>query len=196
MRRRTFDWLMSAGGIVVTAFLLIGGILLFVGYSYANNSVTKQLTAQKIFFPPAGSESITTLPASDQPSIAKYAGQQLVDGAQAEAYADHFIAVHLREIGGGKTYAELSSLSRENPDNAELAGQVQTVFRGETLRGLLLNGFAFWKLGQIAKLGAFVAWILAAVMAALSILGFWHLRRVSPEQEILPATPVRLQHVS
>jgi hypothetical protein len=40
-----------------------------------------------------------------------YGGQQLTTGAQAEVYADHFIANHLKEIGGGKTYAQLSALS-------------------------------------------------------------------------------------
>ena len=42
----------------------------------------------------------------------QYAGQQLTTGAQAETYADHFIAVHLKEIGGGKTYAQLSARRR------------------------------------------------------------------------------------
>ena len=31
MRRRTFDWLMSTGGIVVTVFLIVAGVLLFAG---------------------------------------------------------------------------------------------------------------------------------------------------------------------
>ena len=57
-------------------------------------------------------------------------------------------ALHLRESLGGKTYSELSSASRADPDDTELADQVQTAFRGETLRGLLLTSFAFWTLGR------------------------------------------------
>jgi hypothetical protein len=124
--------------------------------------------------------------------MAKYAGQQLVDGAQAEAYADHFIAVHLREVAGGQTYAEVSGKALADPNNETLATQKAILFQGETLRGLLLNGFAFWKLGQIAKLAMWVAFIMAGAMGVLSILGFWHLRRVAPEEELV-APPVELQ---
>ena len=188
MRRRTFDWLMSTGGIVLTITLIVAGVVLFAGYSFADNNVHNQLAAEKIFFPPAGNEAITSLPATDGPFIAKYAGQQLVNGAQAEAYADHFIKVHLGEIGGGQTYAQLSAKALTEPNNVALQGQVQTIFRGETLRGLLLNAFAFWKLGQIAKLAMWVVFILAGIMGFFTALGFWHLRKVAPEAELKEPT--------
>jgi hypothetical protein len=73
----------------------------------------------------------------------QYGGQQLTTGAQAEVYADHFIANHLKAIGGGKTYAQLSAEAIAQPKNAALAAQVATVFKGETLRGLLLNAYAW-----------------------------------------------------
>jgi hypothetical protein len=193
MPRRTFDKLMSFGGVVLTAALLIAGVLAFWGYSFANTKVHEQLAAQQIFFPPQG-EAITSLPAADQAAVAKYAGQQLVNGAQAQAYADHFIAAHLKGVADGKTYAEVSTLSRANPDDEALAGQVQTLFRGETLRGLLLNAYAFWKLGQLALIGAIVMWALAGVMFALTVLGFWHLRRVPAGEQIFP--PVREEKVA
>jgi len=182
MRRRTFDKLMSTGGLALTILLIVAGSLAFAGYSFANNNVHKQLAQQKIFFPPKG-------PATASPEIGpfvnKYAGQQLVNGAQAEVYANHFIAVHLKEIAGGKTYSEVSTLSRANPTDQALASQVQTLFRGETLRGLLLQAFAFWKIGQIALLGAIVAWAIAGVLALLTIMGFWHARKVEPEEELM-----------
>jgi hypothetical protein len=183
MSRRKFDLLMSSVGVVLTIALVIGGGLAFWGYSFANNKVHTELAAQQIFFPPAGSEGLAD-PAIG-PYLNQYAGEQLTTGAQAQAYADHFIAVHLAGVADGKTYAEVSTLSRENPDDAELAGQVQTLFRGETLRGLLLNAYAFWKFGQIALIGAIAFWAMAAIMFVLTILGFWHLRRTTPEEEIL-----------
>ena len=183
MSRRKFDLLMSSVGVVLTIALVIGGGLAFWGYSFANNKVHTELAAQQIFFPPAGSESLAD-PAIG-PYLNQYAGEQLVTGAQAQAYADHFIAVHLAGVADGKTYAEVSTLSRQSPDDAELAGQVQTLFRGETLRGLLLNAYAFWKFGQIALIGAIAFWAMAAIMFVLSILGFWHLRRTSPTEKIL-----------
>lgn len=190
MRRRTFDTLMSAGGLVVTIVLVVAGAMLMVGYNYADDNVTEQLAAQRITFPEAGSESL-----ADErigPYLNQYAGQQLTTGAQAEAYANHYIGVHIEDISGGKTYAELGALIRANPEDTELAQTRETVFKGETLRGLLLNAYAFWKLGQIARLGAFAAFGLAAVMAILTVLGFWHLRRVAPEEEIL-APPTRFR---
>jgi len=183
MKRRTFDTLMSAGGVVVTLVLVVAGTLAFVGYNFANSNVHQQLAEQKIFFPQKGSPALASPEIG--PFLNRYAGQQLVTGAQAQAYADHFIAVHLSEVAGGQTYAQVSSQALANPNDAKLQGQVATLFKGETLRGLLLQAYAFWKIGQIALIGSIVAFALAVVMGLLTILGFWHLRRVAPEEEIL-----------
>ena len=87
---------------------------------------------------------------------------------------------------GGATYAELSGKSLADPTNEKLAQEVQTVFRGETLRGLLLNAYAFWKMGQIAMWAAISSFIAAGALLLLSALGFMHSRRTSPEAEVLP----------
>ena len=181
MRRRTLDLIASAGGFVLTIVLLVAGSLAMWGYTFANNSVHDQLAVQKIFVPPKGSEALASPEIG--PYLNSYAGQQVTNGAQAEAYADHFIAVHLKEIGGGQTYSELSAKALANPNDQELAGKVQTMFRGETLRGLLLNAYAFWKVGQIALVASIVSFALAGVMLILSILGIVHLRRTGPEEE-------------
>ena len=94
MRRKTFDALMATGGLVLAAVLLVAGGLLTWAHNFVGNQVHKQLAAQKIFFPPAGREAIAD-PAI-KPYLTQYAGQQLTTGAQAKAYADHFIAVHSR----------------------------------------------------------------------------------------------------
>ena len=117
----------------------------------------------------------------------------MTTGAQAQTYADHFIAVHLREIGGGKTYAQLATASLAQPKNAALAAQVQTVFRGETLRGLLLNAYGFWEMGQIMLIGAIAAFTAAGLMLILSVLGIAHLRRATPESEVLPKLATRVE---
>jgi hypothetical protein len=183
MRRRTFDVLVSSTGMMLTIVLLVAGGLLYWGYSFANGNVHDQLVAQKIFFPPKGSPALA--PPEIGRHLNQYAGQQLTNGAQAQAYANHFIAVHLNEAAGGRTYAQVSSQALQNPNDAKLAAQVQTLFRGETLRGLLLNAYAFWKIGQIALWAAIASFSLAAVMLVLTILGFWHLRRVSPTEELM-----------
>jgi hypothetical protein len=183
MRRRTFDALATAAGLVMAAVLLVAGILLGWGHSFVTSEVHTQLAAQQIFFPPAGSPAIK---APEFAAMHQYAGQQMTTGAQAEVYADHFIANHLKAIGGGKTYAQLSAESLAQPKNAALAAQVQTVFRGETLRGLLLNAYAFGKIATIMGIAAIGAFAGAALLLILSALGFIHERRTAPKTEVFP----------
>ena len=182
MKRRTFDSLLSWAGVAITVMLVLSGAALLIAHNFASSNVSKNLTAQKIFFPPAGDESLASPDIG--PYLNQYAGQQLTTGAQAEAYANHYIAVHLKDVAGGKTYSEVSNLSRANPDDAELAAAVQTLFRGETLRGLLLNAYAFGVFGTIALWAALGAFAGAAIMGLLTVLGFAHSRRVSPEVEV------------
>lgn len=184
MRRRTFDALMVVAGLALTAILVVAGVLLLWGNSFANSQVRSQLAAQKIVFPTTSNAEFKALPKSDQAAMKVYAGQEMLTGAQAQTYADHFIAVHLGEIGGGLTYSQLSAKSMAQPNNAKLAGQVATVFKGTTLRSMLLTAYAFWKLGEIALISAIVSFIGAAVMLVLSLAGVWHLRRVPEDAEV------------
>lgn len=190
MRRRTLDALLATSGLIVAAILLAAGGLLTWAHSFVGHEVYTQLSSQQIFFPAKGSDSLND-PAI-KPYLEQYAGQQMTNGAQAKAYADHFIAVHINEMTGGKTYAQLSAASLADPTNTELAGLVQTVFRGETLRGLLLNSYAFWQMGQIALFGAIASFVGGGVMLLLSLLGFWHIGRVSETEEVVPGR--RAQH--
>ena len=193
MRRRTFDAIAVVAGLVIAAVMIVAGVLLTWGQSFVTSEVHTQLAAQKIVFPAANSPAITALPKADAAAMSKYAGQLMTTGAQAETYADHFIAVHLVKIGGGLTYSQLSGKSLADPKNAALAGQVQTVFRGETLRGLLLNAYGFGKMAQIMLIAAFAAFAAALLMLILSVFGIVHLRRVAPEAEILPKLATRTQ---
>jgi hypothetical protein len=183
MKRRTFDLLMSAGGLVLTVVLLVAGTLLLVGWRFAESNVHDRLEAQHIFFPPEGSEALASPEIG--PFLNQYAGQQLLTGDQAVAYSDHFIAIHLAGVADGKTYSEVSTLARENPEDEGLAAQAETLFKGTTLRGMLLDAYAFSRFGEIALLAAIASFALAGVMLVLTILGFWHLRRVSPTEELL-----------
>jgi hypothetical protein len=195
MRRRTFDALATMGGLVLAVVLAIGGGLLLWGHSVISTDVHNQLAAQKIVFPPASSSAIKELPAADAAAMSQYGGQLMTTGAQAQTYADHFIAVHLTKIGGGKTYSQLSAAALAQPKNTALADQVQTIFRGVTLRGMLLNAYGWWQMGQIMLISAFVAFGGAVLFLILSGLGFWHLRRVTPESEVLPKVATR-SHVT
>ena len=197
MRRKSFDALVSAGGLMLAVVLVVAGVLALWGYSYANNTVSSQLSAQKITFPtkaalaaaknppPGGFSEIT--PAM-VPYLEKYAGEQMTTGAQAEAYANDFIAIHLQEITGGKTYSQVSAEAMALPPTAKgyAAAQatVETVFKGTTLRGMLLNAYGWWQMGQIALVASIVTFVLAALTLLLSGLGIWHFRRVPIDEEI------------
>ncbi len=183
MPRRTLDLILTGVGMVLTIVLFVASGLLFWGYSFANSNVHDQLASQQIYFPAKGSDALKS--SEIGPYLNKYAGQQLTTGAQAEAYADHFIAVHLKEVAGGKTYAQVSTLAQQDPTNTKLAGQANTLFKGEALRGLLLQAYAFWKIGQLALIGAIVSLAAGALMLLLTVLGFMHLRKVKPEEQVL-----------
>jgi hypothetical protein len=183
MRRRAFDVLATTAGLILAIILLVAGGLLLWGHSFVDTQVHNQLAAQKIYFPANNSPAIK---APEFAAMHQYAGQLMTTGPQAEVWADHFIANHLKVIGGGLTYSQLSAKAIAQPKNVALANQVNLLFRGTTLRGLLLSSYAFWKMGEIALWGAIAAFIGAALLLILSILGFVHLRRVSPEAEVFP----------
>ncbi len=189
MRRKTFDALLTTGGLVLVAILVIAGGLLTFTHHFVDTQVRNQLAPEQIFFPKTGSAALDE--AGVKPYLSKYAGQQLTTGIQAEAFADHYIAVHLKAIGGGLTYAQLSTKAQADPKNTVLAAQVATVFKGETLRGMLLNAYAFAKMAQIASWAAIAAYAGAALMLLLSLFGFLHLRRTDSETELLPILGAR-----
>jgi hypothetical protein len=188
MRRRTFDILVSVAGLFLAVTLIVSGLLLTWAHNFIGNEVRTQLTAQQIVFPANNSPAIK---APEFAAMHQYAGQLMTTGAQAEVYADHFIANHLKVIGGGLTYSQLSAKAIAQPDNAKLAAQVQLMFRGTTLRSMLLNAYAFGTMGMIAGIAAIAAFIAAAVMLILGGLGLAHSRRVSPAADILSGHPAR-----
>jgi len=142
MQRKVFDVLASAGGALVVVVLVVAGVLLMWGYSFANSNVHNQLAEQQIVFPAKAAFAHPVAGSEITPSmigtVSKYAGQPLVTGQQAEVYADDFIAVHLQEIGGGKTYAQLSAAAMALPKGSAAytaaEAKVQSVFQGTTLR--------------------------------------------------------------
>lgn len=202
MNRKSFDSLLSWLGALLVVVFLVAGVLLNWGYSFANNTVHDQLAQQQIFFPKAGSPG---LDAKTYPKLQQYGEMQLTSGQQAADYANFFIGEHVKFINAGKTYAATSSESRAaagaaqaanaaaaatptdttlaaaattaNANAAVLAGKTDSLFKGETLRGMLLNAYAFWQLGQIAHLAAIGAFIAAFLMLVLTLVGFNRVRK-------------------
>lgn len=177
--RRAIDKVFILLGVVTTAALVIIGGLTWYGHHFATNMVTSELSSQKIYFPTKGSPALTALPQSDQTAMSKYAGQRLVNGEQAKVYADHYIAIHLKNMANGKTYAEISAESMADPSNQQLQSLKNKFFQGQTLRGLLLSaGYSYWVFGMLAGYVAMAAFAGAIVMAILVLFGLQHLRKL------------------
>ena len=164
---RARNWFKTVPALVIIGSMLflvlaVGGGLLLWGSNFASNMVHNQLSEQKIAFPAKGT---VALDPKEFPGLQKYAGQTVDNGPKAKAYADQFIKVHLKGIANGQTYSQVSAQSQKNPGDAKLAAQVQTLFRGETLRGLLLYAWRWSVVGQIAY------WTgIAALLGAIAVL--------------------------
>jgi len=192
--RRNSRFTLAIAGFAAAVLLAVAGGLLLWGSTYVHNTVQNQLAAQQIYFPPqaafAHPKAGTEITPSMIPSVSQYAGQQMLTGQQAEAYADHFIAVHIAEIGGGKTYSQLSALSIAQPNNTALAGQVATVFKGETLRSMLLNAYGWWKVSQIAYIAAIIAFALGGLVLLTSLASLTVGEHPEILHEVIDGTPV------
>jgi hypothetical protein len=174
VRRAAVDQVLVVLGIIMTAVFIIVGSLAWYGASFAKEYVRTELAAQKIYFPEKGSPAFSP---EDYPDIQQYAGMQVDDGIKAKAYAEGYIGRHLKKVANGKTYSEVSAEFMKDRSNQELAQQRQTLFMGETLRGMLLgSGYAFWTFGQIAEYLALASFAGAAVMAVLVLLGLRRLK--------------------
>lgn len=193
MSRRVFDILTSTGGAIVVVVLVVAGGLLTWGHSFVNSNVTSQLSQQQITFPSKAAfahPNGTEITRSMTPSVSQYAGQQLTTGPQAKVYANDFIAVHLSEMAYHGVYSKVSAASLANPKNTQLAQLKQTSFQGTTLRGLLLEAYAFSMVGTIMMWGAIASFGLAALLAVLVGLGIWHARRTEEEAPLMRAHTV------
>ena len=193
--RSSFDKLISWTGIVVAVVLLFAGGLLVWASSFATQNVHDQLAQQQITMPAAAALTTPTMKAE----LSQYAGQDMTTGAQAKAYADYYIQAHMDESSGGRTYSQVSgefmAASKADPTaqaTTDLGQLRQTLFMGTTLRGMLLNAYAFATLGTIAMWAAVAAFIGSAVMFVLGFLGLRHAHQVAPLEapaaEKVPAT--------
>jgi hypothetical protein len=212
MKRRTLDIAFSLAGLGITMLLLVAGLVLTSNANFAKNYVTTQLSEQNITF-----KSLDTLTDEERQSagLRQYAGQKLTTGKQAEVYANDFIGLHLKSTAGGKTYADMGQVQTDlraqvataqknnDPNLAALQKQLsdataqrESLFKGETLRGLLLTSYGFSEFGTKAAQAATIAYAGAILMALLTALGLIHAVRTPKtvafaEPEKATPTPTR-----
>jgi hypothetical protein len=172
---RTRIYILQAGLIGIFAFC---AIMLLAGGSFVHGMIHDQLTAQNITFPAAGSAALDPTEFAD---LQQYAGQPVDDGIKAQAYANGFIGRHLQSVAGGLTYSQVSAKAQANPTDAKLASQVNTLFKGEMLRGTLLNTYGWWTVGTYATLaGVGMAVAAGAVLVALLVEIFLAIKAREP----------------
>ena len=188
--RSSFDKLISWTGIIVAGVLLVAGGLLVFASSFATSNVHDQLKSQQITMP-AGAALTTPLMKAE---LGQYAGQEMTTGAQAKAFADYYVQAHMNAQAQGKTYSQISgeymAAVKADPTakaTADLGQLRQTLFMGTTLRGMLLNAYAFATLGTIAMWAAIAAFIGSGVMFVLGALGIRHAHKVEAKVVAAPA---------
>ncbi|MFL6204432.1 MAG: hypothetical protein ACJ739_03705 [Acidimicrobiales bacterium] len=198
LKRRTIDSVLIGAGAVVTVVMFVAGGLLMWGSNFAEDYVLDELSSQNIAFPPADA-----LEAQGRTDLVQYAGQTVDTGKEAEAYAS-FIAGHLEAVADGQTYADLGDPERAataavedaktsgapadqvaalEADAATITGQRNTLFKGETLRGLLLSAFAWSTVGRIAGIAAWAAFAAGAAMLVLVVFGLRHHHKVVVDEK-------------
>ena len=181
--RKTVDKLISWTGIIMATVLLAAGGLLTYASNFVSNQVEQQLSQQDITMPAAA--ALETQEQKD--ALLQYAGQKMTTGDQAKAFADHYILVHMNAASNNRTYEEVSGefmqMSKDpNADQAKVAelGQLrQTLFMGNTLRGLLLNAYAFGTMGTVAGIAAIISFIGSGILFVLGFLGLRHSRKAT-----------------
>ena len=188
MKRRTLDLLFSIGGVGLAGLLLIIGVVMSSNADFSKKYVTDQLAQQKITFKTADT---LTDEERQAPCLVAYAGQPLLTGKQAECYANEFIGLHVKTSGKGRTYAEIgddqtalraqiaaAGGAANAPDLqkqlTDLTATRETVFKGETLRGVLLTSYGFSELGNKADQASTVIYLGVILLTLLSIAGFVH----------------------
>jgi hypothetical protein len=193
MNRKSFDKIASVIGLLLAGFLIVIGGILQYGGNFATDQVAAQLKPQAITIPAENGDPKAT---DDVKKFFADNGEKVMTtGKQAQMYADHYIGFHMSVM---PTYAAASGANRAaagalaaDPTNPELqaaakqaSGTVETVFKGETLRGMLLNAYAFGTLGQIAMVASYVSFAGGLIFLILALLGFAHLRRADTDSII------------
>lgn len=177
MNRKAWDQLASAAGALIAVALIVLGGLAVYGGNFGRDNVRDRLEPEKVFFAP-----LDAMSPEERASVGEFAGQQVVNGTQAEGFA-RYIAGHLESVNDGKTYAETSAAARQeglDPDvAAELQGKADTLFKGETLRAIMLNAYGWWTVATIALWAGYGMVAAGIVLGILAILGFLHAKRAA-----------------
>lgn len=188
--RSLLDRIVSVTGAIMAFALVALGAAAIYGGSFALDNVRDRLEPQGIAFSAA-----SEMTAEEKALVGDFAGQKVDTGTEAEAYS-RLIGLHVSEIAGGETYASLGGplfaleaqieeaqaagkdTTAMEAELAGLRGQRDTVFKGETLRAVLLNAYGWWVVGQITLYVGYGAVAVGILLALFAAFGFRHAKKV------------------
>jgi hypothetical protein len=180
--RSTWDKIVSGAGAVLAVALIVVGTSAVYGGQFGRDNVRDRLAPEKVVFPP-----FDAMTPQEQQQLGEFAGQTVDTGPEAEAFS-RYIGGHLAEVNDGKTYSETSAAAREDglapKTAADLQVKADTLFKGETLRSILLNAYGWWTVATIALYVGFALIVAGAMLAIFAFLGFRHARRTT---DVAPA---------
>jgi hypothetical protein len=175
--RTMWDTIVSGAGAVIAIALIVIGAAAVYGGNFGRDNVQERLQPQNVVFPP-----FDAMTPAEQQTVGEFAGQTVDTGPEAEGFA-RYIGGHLTEVNEGKTYSETSSAAREEGLDPKTAADLQvkadSLFKGETLRSILLNAYGWWTVATIALFVGFALIAAGLVLGFLSLLGFRHARRAA-----------------
>jgi hypothetical protein len=185
MDRKSWDRLVSWTGLLVAVVLIVVGAMSVYGGNFGQQNVTDRLAPEQVQFPP-----YDTMTPEEQAEVGNFAGQQVTNGPQAEAFS-RYIAGHLALVNDGKTYSQTSAAARD-PNTppaqaADLSVKADVLFKGETLRSIMLNAYGWWTVSQIAIYAGWVMIVAGLLLLVFAILGFRHMRKIAAQSTTVPA---------
>ena len=180
--RATWDRIVSGAGAVLAVALIVIGASAVYGGNFGRENVQDRLRPEKVVFPP-----LDAMTPEEKVELGAFAGQTVDTGPEAEGFA-RYIEGHLAETNDGKSYAETSSAAREEglaPDAAaELQAKADSLFKGETLRSILLNAYGWWTVATIAMYVGLALIVGGLLLGIMSFLGFRHARRSGSGRQV------------
>jgi hypothetical protein len=170
----------------------------FVGSDFSTSQIKAQIEPQKIMMPKEAQLEATITEINEKypdltPYIAdlrKYEGQQVLTGEQAHVFAEAYLGMHIRDIDNGKPYSVLSSEARAEKDpalKAQKDAMVQTAFRGETLKSMLNQAWAFSVFGQMALYASIGLGLVALVVLASLVFELFFANKPVKEPTRVPS---------
>jgi len=181
-QRTMWDTIVSGAAAVIAVALIMIGVAAVYGGNFGRQNVQDRLAPEHVAFPP-----FDAMTPQEQAELGQFAGQTVDTGPEAEAFA-RFIGGHLAEVNGGATYSETSAAARVEglapAKAAALQEMADTLFKGETLRSILLNAYGWWTVATIALFVGFGLIAAGLLLGFLSILGFRHARRARTSRTV------------